>query len=299
MPETAADIVDTHVHIVSPDTARYPLTGGTRDGNDYWSDGSCSVAEVLRVQAVSGVHRTVLVQGVGAYGYDCRYLLDAVAEHPERTAAVVAVDMAAPAAAARALRDLAREPGVTGVRLFAVSGGPDATGPRWLTDPASEAVWDVSAEVGLTVVLTAFAHQLPLLRPSIRSRPSLRVALDHCGFPDARARTAGRAPVRELADLPGVHVKVTTHLLASAQAAGEDPADVIDDLASAFGDERLTWGSDFPQTREPTYPGMLSLAGHAIRRRTQAQRDSILAGTAHRLWFAETASDSSRVVHRP
>lgn len=290
MPGTAVEIIDTHVHVVSPDTRSYPLTGGTRDGADYWSDGTCSAGDVLRVQAANGVTRTVLVQGVGAYGYDCRYVLHAAAEHPERTAAVVAVDMSDPAAAAGSLREYAREPSVTGVRLFAVSGGPGAPDPAWLTDPASEAVWDVAAETGLTVVLTAFARQLPFLREAIQARPTLRVALDHCGFPDAEARGAGRAPVRALADLPGVYLKVSTHLLASAQSAGEDPADVIDDLADAFGDERLTWGSDYPQTRTPTYPGMLALAQHALRRRGAPARAAVLAGTAHRLWFARAAA---------
>jgi L-fuconolactonase len=288
-----AEVIDTHIHVVSPDTRRYPLTGGTRDGTDYWSDGSCSAGEVLRVQRAAGVQRTVLVQGVGAYGYDCRYLLDAAVEHSERTAAVVAVDMSDPAAAARRLRDYAREPAVTGVRLFAVSGGPQTPDPAWLTDPMAEAVWDVAAETGLTVVLTAFDRQFRILRPAMETRPGLRVAVDHCGFPDTRARGAGRAAVRALADLPGVHLKVTTHLLAGAQAAGEDPADVVDDLADAFGDARLTWGSDYPQTRSPAYPGMLALARHAVRRRGPDGRRAILGGTAESLWFAGRLSDGT------
>ncbi|OPC85335.1 hypothetical protein B4N89_26840 [Embleya scabrispora] len=286
MTGEAAAVIDAHVHVVSPDTRRYPLDGGTRDGTDYWSDGGCSAAEVLGTQTANDVRRTVLVQGVGAYGYDCRYLLDTVARYPRRTAAVIAVDMSDPAAAARCLRDHARVPSVTGVRLFAVSGGPQAPDPTWLTDHTSHAVWDVAAEAGLTVVLTAFTRQLPLLRPAIEARPGLRVALDHCAFPDPRARAAGRTAVRDLSDLPGVYLKVTTHLLAGAQAAGEDPADVVDDLAAAFGERRLAWGSDHPQTRTPDYPGMLALARHAIRRRDARARAEILGGTAQRLWFA-------------
>ncbi|MFI1380192.1 amidohydrolase family protein [Embleya sp. NPDC020886] len=285
IPNGPDTVIDAHVHVVSPDTRRYPLDAGTGDGTDYWSDGGCSAPEVLRTQAAAGVSRTVLVQGVGAYGYDCRYLLDAAARDPERTSAVVAVDMADPVAAARGLRGYANESFVTGVRLFAVSGGPQAPDPTWLTDDASQAVWDVAAETGLTVVLTAFTRQLPLLRPHIEARPALRVALDHCGFPDPRSRQAGRAPVRALADLANLHVKVTTHLLTAAEAAGEDPADVVDDLAAAFGEHRLTWGSDHPQTRTPNYPGMLALARLAIRRRDAPARAAVLGGTARRLWF--------------
>jgi predicted TIM-barrel fold metal-dependent hydrolase len=260
-------IVDTHVHVVSPDTARYPRTGGTGDGTDYWSDGTATAEHVLAVQAACGVERCVLVQGVGAYGYDCRYVLDAASAHPWRTRAVVAVDPADPQAPDR-LTDLIGRQRVCGVRLFAVSGGPGRPVPDWLDAPHIAELLDVAAESGTTLVLTAFADHLPRFAPLLAARPKLDVALDHAGFPDPAAGRAGLAPVLALAELPSVRLKVSTHLFGSFAPA--DPADLVDTLANAFGDTPLLWGSDHPQTRSPPYPDMVDLAQRARHRRRPA-----------------------------
>ncbi|MCF2527572.1 amidohydrolase family protein [Yinghuangia soli] len=280
-------IVDTHVHIVSPDTARYPRSGGTGDGADYWSDGVATAEHVLSVQAEAGVGQCVLVQGVGAYGYDCRYVLDAAAAHPERTRAVVAVDPADERAPDR-LTELIDHQGVVGVRLFAVSGGPGKPPPEWIGAPHIGRLLDTAEAVGGTLVLTAFADALDRFAPLLAARPGLAVALDHAGFPDPAAGAAGLAPVLALAELPHVRLKVSTHLFASyAPDAGSDPADILDTLADAFGDERLLWGSDHPQTRTPGYPGMVALARHAVRRRAAAGQAAILGGNAQALWWAD------------
>ncbi|MDI2129736.1 amidohydrolase family protein [Yinghuangia seranimata] len=280
-------LVDTHVHVVSPDTVRYPRTGGTGDGADYWSDGSATAEHVLAVQAAAGVGSCVLVQGVGAYGYDCRYVLDAAAAHPGRTRAVVAVDPTDPAGPERLAALLADHPArdaVCGVRLFAVSGGPGRPVPEWFHAPHTGRLLDVAAEARVTLVLTTFACHLPTFAPLLAERPTLDVALDHAGFPDPTAGPAGLAPVLALAELPGVRVKISTHLFATC--APDDPADVVDTLAEAFGDERLLWGSDHPQTRTPDYAGKVALAEHAVRRRGAAARAAVLGGNARALWWA-------------
>lgn len=276
-------LVDTHVHVVSPDTDQYPRTGGTGDGSDYWSDGTSTAEHVLGVQMAAGVDGCVLVQGVGAYGYDCRYVLDAAAAHPDRTRTVVAVDPADPAAPDR-LAELIGRQGVCGVRLFSVSGGPGRPVPDWVDAAHTARLLDVTAEAGITLVLTAFADHLPHFAPLIAARPNLAVALDHAGFPDPAAGRDGLAPVLALAELPSVRLKISTHLFQSYAPA--DPADVVDILASAFGDERLLWGSDHPQTRTPDYPGMVAMAEHALRRRPPAARDAVLGGNARALWWA-------------
>ncbi|GAA4980911.1 amidohydrolase family protein [Yinghuangia aomiensis] len=277
------DTIDTHVHVVSPDTARYPRTQGTGDGADYWSDGTATAEHVLGVQRAAGVDRCVLVQGVGAYGYDCRYVLDAAAAHPDRTRAVVAVDPADPAAPEHLTQLLASEH-ICGVRLFAVSGGPGRPTPAWIDAPHTARLFDVAAAAGITLVLTAFAADLGRFAPAIVARPGLTVALDHAGFPDPAAGDAGLRPVLALAELANVHLKISTHLFTSY--APHDPADVVDRLAGTFGDDRLLWGSDHPQTRTPDYPGMVTLARHALRRRPAAGQAAILGGNAERLWWS-------------
>lgn len=219
-----------------------------------------------------------MVQAIGAYGYDCSYAIDAVATTPERLALVVAVDMAGddPPAALVGLVD--RAP-VRAVRVFGV-GRAD---PAWLTDGRGMAVWEAARHLGIGTVPTLWGRDLPALRPLIEAFPDVTVAIDHCGFPDLSDGPpyADLAKLRTLADLPAVHVKVSTHVLEPL----DDPADLVDALARDFGAGRLCWGSDHPQTHSMTYAAMVDLGRRAARRLAREEQESFLAGTARKLWF--------------
>jgi L-fuconolactonase len=278
-------VVDSHTHVASPDTDRYPLAppGGGGLGRAWWTGGDCSAAALIAAMDGAGVDRAVVVQAVGPYGYDCRYAVDAVAAHPERLALVGAVDMAGPEPAA-ALADLAAAaPALRGVRVFGVDGSP----PTWLTDGRAASVWRLAGELGCSVVATLFAGDLPALRPLVEAAPGVPVAVDHAGFPDLAGGPpyAGLAPLLGLADLDAVTVKVSSHLFLDARAGGGDPADVVDCLAQAFGAERLAWGSDHPQTAGLTYSQMLDLARHAVRRLPRSAAGAVLHDTASGLWW--------------
>src|SRR5437868_3077595 len=83
-------IVDCHTHVASADVARYPML----PGQDWFHGGVVDVDELLATTDGAGVDRAVVVQYVGAYGYDCRYAADAVASAPARLALVTAVALA-------------------------------------------------------------------------------------------------------------------------------------------------------------------------------------------------------------
>jgi predicted TIM-barrel fold metal-dependent hydrolase len=261
-------IVDSHTHVMSADTDRFP----PRPDVGYWFHGAGDVASLLGVMDDAGVDAAVIVQFVGGYGYDCSYAAQVVTESNGRLALVGAVDMygADPAAD---LRTLVAEAPLRAVRVFGV--GVDD--PGWLTDGRAAAVWAAAAETGVGIVATLWANDLAALRPLVESHPGVSVAIDHCGFADF---AAGAEPLFALADLPAVHVKVSSHVLHPL----DDPAGVVDALAEAFGADRLIWGSDYPQT-EGTYADMLALAQRASRRLDEAAQAEFLGGTARRLWF--------------
>ena len=251
-------IVDSHTHVGSRDTERYPMMSG----QDWFQGGVVDVDELLAVMDSAGVDKAVAVQYVGAYGYDCRYAADAVASAPERLALVTAVDMDDPMI----------HPSARAVRAFGVR---DAS---WLDDDRGERLWAMAEEHGTGIVPTLWARDLPKLRPLIERHPDVPVAVDHCGFPDP----VDVVPPELLAlvDLPGVHCKVSTHVLHPIA----DPAAYVYVLAAAFG-HRLCWGSDFPQTQTPSYAGMVELARSAAAALDGAARDAFLGGTSFRLWF--------------
>jgi L-fuconolactonase len=115
--------------------------------------------------------------------------------------------------------------------------------------------------------------------------PNVTVALDHCAFPDLSGGPpyAKAADLFELTALPNVCLKVSCHLLEQAEETG-DPRDLVDQLAEAFGADRLLWGSDYPQTHDRSYAALVELGRAACSRFSPADQRGFLGGNALRLW---------------
>jgi predicted TIM-barrel fold metal-dependent hydrolase len=247
-------IVDTHVHVVGDDQARY-LLRPSGIGGEWFRESPVNVGQFATLMDESGVERAVLVQAMGAYGFDNDYVLDATATDPARFRSVVIVDAAAdPDAAAKTLRALATERGATGVRLFALADG-------WFADRAADIVWRTAAELDLRVVVTILASQLPALGSVLGRFRDIPVALDHCGFPDLAGGPGfpNAEPLFALAGRANLHLKVSCHVLEEL----DEPAGFVNRLAAAFGAERLMWGSDFPQTHDRPYAELVDLGRHS------------------------------------
>ncbi len=270
-------IVDTHVHVVARDETRFPLRP-SGVGSQWFREHPVTGEEYLATATAAGVERAVLVQAHGAYGSDNTYLLDALTVAPDRFVGVVIVDPADPAAPAH-LRALASTPGCHGVRLFGI--GADA--PTWFDGDAGIALWDVAVELDLRIVATLLTPELPRLGRMLARHPGLPVVLDHCGFPDLRggAPFVGAASLAELADHPGLHLKVTSHVL---EAAGPAAGAFVEHLVAVFGAERIVWGSDYPQTHDRSYAELVALGRASCEGLGAADQARVLGGNALRLW---------------
>ncbi|HMG44216.1 MAG TPA: amidohydrolase family protein [Acidimicrobiales bacterium] len=230
-------IVDSHVHVATTDD-RYPVAP-TGIGTDWWKEPDHDAESFVGAMDQAGVDQAVLVQAVGPYSFDNRYVVAASSAHPGRLAAVVAVDLDAADHLAH-LEELAVLPAVTGVRLFGMT-----TARRWIGRGGASTVLETAARLGLTAVVTVTADAIAPLRPAFAAA-ECPVVLDHCGFPAFEdGRIAPGEPVLGLAELDRIHLKVTTHTF---QHADGDPAAVVDQLVGLFGPGRLLWGSDHPQT---------------------------------------------------
>jgi L-fuconolactonase len=276
-------IVDTHVHVVAPDTRRYPLQP-SGVGTNWFREHPVGVEEYAATARASGVECAVLVQAHGAYGADNRYVVDAVAVAPGRFVSVGIVDPDDRDAVAT-LRALAGEPGFAGVRLFGI--GP--TPPVWFDDTTGAALWTAAVDLDLRIVATLLTPDLPRLVRMVERFPDAPVVLDHCGFPDLAGGPpyAAAGPLFALADLPSVHLKITSHVLEDAeqQSAGGGAA-LVERLAGRFGASRLVWGSDYPQTHDRTYAQLVELGRAAAGALPPAAQDAFLGGNALRLWPA-------------
>jgi predicted TIM-barrel fold metal-dependent hydrolase len=274
---TAVDVpvpppVDTHLHAASDDATRYPRTPAGF-GSDWWSRGGHTAGLVASTLQRAGVARGLIVQPIGLYGYDNRYVIDAVRGRLDTLRAVIAVDPGRPDAPG-VIAELAASPGVVGVRLFAV-GGTDG----WVETTRAAAAFEAARAARIPVVLTVFGRHLGPLGGLISGFADVPVALDHCAFPGlAGASVAQGDPLFSMAGAPNVYLKVSSHLLLDAARAG-DPADLVDQLAGAFGPHRLMWGSDYPQTSDD-YPALVGVAERAARRLGAEERAAFFGGNA-------------------
>jgi predicted TIM-barrel fold metal-dependent hydrolase len=270
-------IVDTHVHVVAPDETRFPLRP-SGVGSQWFREHPVSAEQYLATATAAGVDRAVLVQAHGAYGSDNAYVLDAVTLAPDRFVGVVIVEPTDPDAPAH-LRELAAVSGCQGVRLFGVGGAE----PVWFDGDTGAALWDVAVECDLRVVATLLTPDLPRLATMLTRHPGLPVVLDHCGFPDVHDGPpfGGAAPLLALADHPGLHLKVTSHVL---EGAGPHAGAFVELLAERFGAERLVWGSDYPQTHDRSYAELVALGRDACAGLSSADQARVLGENALRLW---------------
>jgi predicted TIM-barrel fold metal-dependent hydrolase len=267
-------VIDTHVHVVSDDTARYPRQINASATHNWWAGVACDTAALLRAMDAHGVTAALAVQAVGVYAYDNSYLLDEVASGSRTVAAVAAVDVDGGGAAEEIMR-LSDVAGVVGVRLFAVS-----PGSSWVQTGKADEAFDAATRSGLPVVLTVFEQQLPALAPSIARYPTLPIVLDHCAFPTLDgARIHRDSPLLEMASAPNVTVKVSSHLLLEVTPP-DAPSALIDDLLLGFGPDRVMWGSDWPQTPLPDYGAHLQLAERALAHLEQDLRFRVMGRNA-------------------
>jgi predicted TIM-barrel fold metal-dependent hydrolase len=277
-PSPAALVVDSHVHVIAEDTAAYPFTPMSLSGA-WYRDAPCSAEGLLRQMDAGGVDRAVLVQALGAYSYDNRYAADSALRHSDRFVSVACVDPDG-VDPLGAVTHLVRDRGVRGVRLFALARGEGS----WLDAPRTFPLWERAKQLGVRIVVTILAHQLPQLDAALSRFPETRVSLDHCGFP-----TLAREPWPEaqalfaLARHPNLDLKVSTHVLDAAAREG-DPRRFVAELARRFGAERLMWGSDYCQTHDRPYAELVKLGHEACSALAPEEQALFLGGTAARLW---------------
>jgi predicted TIM-barrel fold metal-dependent hydrolase len=275
-----AEVVDAHTHVACGDDPRFPFRP-TGVGSGWASEGGSAHALLGEMDA-GGVARAVVVQAVGVYGYDARCAARAVAEHPARFAFVAAVDLASPDPARDLVAAVAgAEVRPVAVRLFGV--GVD--GAAALHDARATEIWRAAAELSVGLVTCTFAADLDAVAVAAEAEPGVAVAVDHCGFPD-RDGADGWAALDRLAAVASVSLKVTSYVLEAAERDDGDPAAAVERLGSAFGADRLCWGSDHPQDLTRSYPGKRALAEHATRDLDAAARRSFFGELAARLWFA-------------
>ena len=176
-----ASIVDIHPHVISPDTARYPLNPLGRHAIDLVARAADPLRDAGRGRWTRPASpRRRIVQASTAYGHDNSYVADAIAAHPKRFTGVFSVDVLAPDAAAKMQSWIDR--GFTGMRLF-TTGSTMPGQATWFDDPRSFPAWEYAGEAGIPVCMQMTPQGFPQLRGLIERFPKVRIILDHLARP--------------------------------------------------------------------------------------------------------------------
>jgi L-fuconolactonase len=278
------DIIDIHTHVISSDTARYPLAplGGKQSD---WSRTRPTSAEALIAAMDEGdVAQSAVVQASTAYGFDNSYLAQSVAAYPARFTGVFSIDMFAPDACAQF--DRWHAAGLTGLRLF-TTGSTSPGQADWLADPRTFPAWERAEAANIPVCLQMRPEGVPDLLTLLARFRRIPIILDHLARPVLSDGPPYKAAqwLFDLATYPNLFLKLTSRTVEQSSEGASKPAEFFPRLVAAFGADRIAWGSNFPAHAGPM-SHLLGDARAALACLSAADQAAIFAGTARRLYPA-------------
>ena len=278
------NIIDTHTHVISPDTGAYPTAPIGGHQSDWSRERPVDIDGLLRAADQAGVAKVVVVQASTVYGHDNRYVVDAVRAHPDRFVGVYSIDALAPDAVAQI--DHWQAEGLSGFRLF-TTGSTMPGQSDWLGHEDSYPAWAHAQAHGIPVCLQMTMEGLPTLRTLLERFPRVRVLLDHCARPDLSDGKpyANAAALFDMAAFPGVYLKLTNRTLAASMAGQSTPAAFLEKIVDVFGAERIAWGSNFPAA-EGSLPELLRIARSVLNLLSERDEALIFGGTAETIYPA-------------
>ena len=275
--------VDTHAHIF---LHSLPMTAHRRYTPDY----DASLSDYLAMLEQDGSTHGVLIQP-SFLGFDNTFLLAALAKHPDRLRGIVVV---APETPRHQLADLSHQ-GIVGIRLNLIGEEtPDFRAPVWRRH-----LKDV-ADLGWQVEVQAEADRLSKIIPPILASGATAV-IDHFGRPDKATGVddPGFRYLLSTAKTSHVYVKLSAPYRLGPDGQGHRIArEAAPLLLSAFGPDRLLWGSDWPHTEfEKTAPGPKEMRAELDQWVPDAaQRQHILGTAAAHLFKFEKEPAKKRAL---
>ena len=285
--------IDAHHHYWEPRRGDYHWM----DAGDPILDRRYGPADLAPSLERNGIEATVVVQAAPSVE-ETEYLLG-IADATESAAAVVGwVDFEAPEHR-RHLERLARHPKLAAVRPM-IQDIPDRD---WMLRDDLQWAYQALVDVDLAFDALGFPPHLDNFLTIFLRYPDLRVVIDHCMKP--RIRDYPRAPaafgdwarkMSRLAEETSAFCKLSGLVTEAGEDwTVEDLRPFSDHVLSAFGPERVMWGSDWPVCRRrATYDAWREAAGALTRHLDEAARDAVFGGTAARFYRIDPARPAER-----
>lgn len=287
-------IVDIHPHVISANQVRYPATplGGKQS---TWSrERPIDFEKLVSEMDKSGVDKAVIVHSSTTYGFDNSYVVDSIAEHTDRFAAVVSVNLRAKNANEMIDYWLGK-PGVAGFRIF--TKGSTLPGQAFpLDDPETYDAWKHLEELRVPVAVTLTFGALDQLRTLMDRFPQAIMILDHMGRPQAedgppyeRAR-----PLFDLASYEGLYLKYSPRVVEETGKGLGTPESFMRELVNHFGANKVAWGSNYP-ANAGSLGDLLKMSLAALTELSEEEQAQVMGGTAVDLYLRRRATVGSAV----
>jgi L-fuconolactonase len=282
-------IVDAHHHFLDPEHTEYPWITPTLAAIDRRFGPEDLGPELT----AAGIDRSVLVQTISS-SEETRQLLATAARVPFIAGVVGWVDLT--------------DPDVAGSidRLRAGPGGDRLVGIRHQVHDEPDPAWLLRADVkrglaaveaaSLTYDLLVRARELPAALQVARTRPGLRLVIDHLAKPPIRSGVLEpwSTLLRRSGGFPNVWCKVSG-LVTEADWAAWQPNDLAPYVAvalEAFGPSRLIFGSDWPVCLlAASYERVVSVARGLTASLSASERDAVFGGAAARAYALSLPPD--------
>jgi predicted TIM-barrel fold metal-dependent hydrolase len=279
-------VVDTHMHIWTNDTGRFPFAHPYEP--TFKPPAVAGTVEML-VEEMDrhAIDYAVLVQVI-YYGWDNRYVVECVKQHPRRFRGHGLIDPTDPEVS-RKLEYWMREHGLSGMRFSPIYyRGRDA----WITSEPHHQLWKKAAELGAVFNYFIAADQLSKLEEMLARHPAVKIVIDHLARVDLTKPEPAEevAKLTRLAKYPNVWVKVSElNILSPSKYPYADMFPWVRRVYDAFGPDRLLWGTGYPgatraQAGRPSLEQELALVRQEIPFFSAEDREKILGRNAAALW---------------
>jgi len=281
----ATNYIDAHVHVWTPDTARYPLAPGFN--KDNMKPPSFTPEELFKHCKPAGVGRINLIQ-MSFYGFDNSYMLDMIAKYPDVFVGTAVINPLGKDPA-REMDDLAKK----GVRAFRIHPKlSEQPVEKWLRPEGYKAMFAAAARNNQAMACLIGPDALPELDRMCTAYPDTPVIIDHlCRIgADGVIRDADVDRLCAMAKHKNVMVKVGAfYALGKKKPSYDDLAPLIKKMVAAFGARRCMWESDCPfQVQgDHTYQASIDLVLRRLDFLSDDDKDWLLRKTAENFFFVK------------
>ena len=277
--QTRYRIIDSHVHVWKNDP-RYPWAKETARPPEK----DATPEMLLELMKGHGVERTVIIQVIH-YRWDNSYLADVLKRYPKHFRGVARVnpqDDNAPDHLSR----LVEQQGFRGVRL---SPGRDASGD-WIRGPLMPPLWARCQQLKVPMTILAPVTRMPDVAALAEKFPDLTIVIDHMAdCPVDQPQELEK--LIALKRYPKLFVKIShTWSLSRQKYPWLDAHEHVKRLHSAFGPQRLMWGTDWPVSlSHAAYGQTLSVVRDEMKFLNDDDKSWILSRTIERVWPFDAA----------